>query len=169
MAGKTLPAPLALVIQGRRGRVWIGMGSLMLLQIAHRGKEFPAQSTTVLPLEGHGGRNPSCTTRICARVEGARWDKCEFADASADSSQRLSTSHTEHNCLTLRRLWRALVIQGWRERVGIHVRSQMFPQVAHRGKIFSAQSTTVIPLEGHDGRNPSRTTRTCDPGVEGAH
>jgi hypothetical protein len=40
MAGKTLPSPLALVIERWRGRVWIGMGSLMLLQITHRGKEF---------------------------------------------------------------------------------------------------------------------------------
>jgi hypothetical protein len=80
------------------------VGSLMLPQVAHRGKEFPTQNTTVLPLDGRDGQNPSRTTGTCDPVvEGARWDLCGFADASADSSQRLSTSHTEHNCFTFRR------------------------------------------------------------------
>jgi hypothetical protein len=73
MAGKTLPAPLALVIQGWRGRIGIRESSLMLPQAAHRGKEFPALCTTALPLEGHGGRNPSRTIRTCdPGVEGVR-------------------------------------------------------------------------------------------------
>jgi hypothetical protein len=58
-------------------------------QIAHRGKDFPAQSTTVLPLEGRDGQNPSRTTRTCdIGAEGARWDRCGFAEASAGCSQR---------------------------------------------------------------------------------
>ncbi len=44
----------------------------------------------------------------------------------------------------------------------------MLPQVAQRGKEFSTHCTTVLPLEGHGGQNPFRTTRTSDPGVEGA-
>jgi hypothetical protein len=124
MADKTLPAPLALVIQGRRGRVRIRVRSLMLLQVTHRGKIFSAQSTSVLPLEGHGGRNPSRTTRPS--------------------------------------------IQGWRGPDRIRMRLLMIPQVAHRGKVFSAHCTTVLPLAGHGGQNPSRTTRTCDPGMGGA-
>ncbi len=47
MAGKTLPAPLALVIQGWRGRVWICVGSLMLPEVAHRGEVLPAQGAEV--------------------------------------------------------------------------------------------------------------------------
>jgi hypothetical protein len=46
--------------------------------------------------------------------------------------------------------------------------SLMLPQVAHGVKVLPAQGTTVLPLEGRDWQNPSRTTRTCDPGVEGA-
>jgi hypothetical protein len=49
------------------------------------------------------------------------------------------------------------------------VGSLMLPQVAHRGEKFPAQNTTDLPLEGHDGQSPSRTPRTCDPGVEGEH
>ncbi len=71
MAGETLPAPLALVIQGRRGRIGICVRSLMLPQVAHRGKAFPTQSKTLLPLEGRGGRNPLSTIRTCdPGVEG---------------------------------------------------------------------------------------------------
>jgi hypothetical protein len=89
MTGKALPTPLALVIQGWRGCVGIRVGSLMLSQVAHRGKVLPTQSTTVLPLEGHGGQNPSRTTPICDPVmEGVHWDPCGFADASAGCSQR---------------------------------------------------------------------------------
>jgi hypothetical protein len=65
------------------------MGSLMLPQIAHRGKEYTTLSTTVLPLEGRDGQNPSRTTRTCdPGAEGARWDPCDFADASAGCSER---------------------------------------------------------------------------------
>jgi hypothetical protein len=89
MAGETLPASLALVIQGRRGRVGTCVSSLMLLQVAHRGKVLPTHSTTVLPLEGRGGQNPSRTTlTFNPGVEGAHWDQCGFADASAGCSQR---------------------------------------------------------------------------------
>ncbi len=99
------------------------MHLLMLLQVAHRGKEFPAQSTTFLPLEGPDGQSPSCTTCTCdPGAEGARLDRCA---------------------------------------------SLMLPQVAHRGEKFPAQNTTDLPLEGHGGQNPSRTT--CDQGVEGVH
>ncbi len=88
MAGKTLPAPLALVIQGRRGRVGIGVGSLMLPQVAHRGKVLPAQGTTVLPLAGRDGQNPSHTTRTCdPGAEGGRLDRHGLADASAGCSR----------------------------------------------------------------------------------
>ncbi len=61
----------------------------------------------------------------------------------------------------------ALVIQWWRGRVGIRVGSLMLSQVAHRDKVLPTQSTTVLLSEGVDGQNPSRITRTCDPGVEG--
>jgi hypothetical protein len=95
MAGKTLPAPLILVIQGWRGRVGIGVGSLMLPPVAHRGKVLPAQGTTVLPLEGRDGQSPSRTTRTCdPGVEGARWDPYAFADASAGCSQRYNMYRT---------------------------------------------------------------------------
>jgi hypothetical protein len=40
MAGETLPAPLALVIQGRRGRVGILVGSLMLHRLLTGVKYF---------------------------------------------------------------------------------------------------------------------------------
>ncbi len=65
------------------------MGSLMLPQVAHRGEVLPAQNTTVLPLDGRDGQNPSRTTGTCDPVvEGARWDLCGFADVSAGCSQR---------------------------------------------------------------------------------
>jgi hypothetical protein len=64
------------------------VGSLMLPQVAHRGKEFPTQSTTLLPLEGHGGQNPSRTTRTYDPVvEGALWDPCGFVNAFAGCSK----------------------------------------------------------------------------------
>jgi hypothetical protein len=89
MAGKTLPAPLALVIQGWRGRIGIRVSLLMLLQVAHRGKEFPALCTTALPLEGRDGQSPSRTTRTCdPGVERVPLDRYGFADASAGCSQR---------------------------------------------------------------------------------
>ncbi len=47
MAGKALPAPLALVIQWWRGRVGIRVSSLMLPQVAHRGEVLPAQGAEV--------------------------------------------------------------------------------------------------------------------------
>jgi hypothetical protein len=72
---------------GVEGRIGIRVGTLMLPQVAHRGKEYPAQSTTVLPLKGCDGQSPSRTTRTCdPGVEGVRWDG--FADAFAGCSQK---------------------------------------------------------------------------------
>jgi hypothetical protein len=65
------------------------VGSLMLSQVAHRSKILPTQRTTVLPLEGRGGQNPSRTTGTCdPGAEAAHWDPCGFANASAGCSQR---------------------------------------------------------------------------------
>jgi hypothetical protein len=48
------------------------------------------------------------------------------------------------------------------------VGSLIFPQVAHRGKVFPPHCTTALPLKGRGGQSPSPTTRICDPGAEGA-
>jgi hypothetical protein len=152
VTGKALPAPLVLVIQGRRGHVGIRVRSLMLPQVAHRGEVFSAQGATHLPLEGCGGQNPSRTTPTCdPGAEGARWDLCAFADASAGCSQRVKYFPHRAQLSYLQKVVAgktlpaplALVIQGWRRRVGICVGSLMLPQVAHRGEVLPAQGAQV--------------------------
>ncbi len=174
MAGKNLPAPLALVIQGWRGRIGISVGLLMLLQVAHRGEVFLAHCTTVLPLEGHGRRNPSRTTVIQGRRGRVGISVGSLMLPQVAHRGILFVTHAQLSYLqkvmagkTLPALL-ALVIQGWRGRIGIGVRSLMLLQVAHRGKVLPTHSTFVLPLEGHGGQSPSRTTCTCDPGAEGA-